>query len=74
MPEAEIAKAIQLLDLEQGAEKLADNCENGVLTPLSSFPRKRESRDFKGVWIPALRFAAAGMTVFTRGGHFSAAC
>jgi hypothetical protein len=35
-----------------------------MLELLSSFPRKRESRHFKGFWIPALRFAAAGMTVF----------
>jgi hypothetical protein len=41
---------------------------------LSSFLRKQESSHFKGLWIPALRFAAAGMTVCARRGHFPAAC
>ncbi len=27
-----------------------------------SFPRRRESRKYNELWIPALRFAAAGMT------------
>jgi hypothetical protein len=59
---------------QQAAEKLVDSWKNAVPTPSSSFPRKRESSHFKGLWIPALRFAAAGMTVFARRGHFSAAC
>ncbi len=29
-----------------------------------SFPRKRESRKYNELWIPALRFASAGMTFF----------
>jgi len=29
-----------------------------------SFPRKRESRKYNELWIPALRFATAGMTIF----------
>jgi hypothetical protein len=40
--------------LQQDTEKLADSRRNGVLTPLSSFPRKQESSVFQGFWIPAL--------------------
>jgi hypothetical protein len=57
-----------------GLEKLANSWKNGVTIPLSSFPRKRESGQFKGLWIPALHFAATGMTVCARRAHFSAAC
>ena len=41
-----------------------------MLTPSPSFPQKRETRDFEDFWIPALRFAAAGMTVLLAGGIF----
>ena len=37
----------------------------------SSFPRKWQSRHFKGFWIPALRFAPAGMTVLHAESFFS---
>jgi hypothetical protein len=59
---------------QQAAEELIDSSKDGVPTPLSSFPQEQESSYFKGLWTPALRFAAAGMTVFDRRGRFSAAC
>jgi hypothetical protein len=42
--------------------------------PLPSFPRKRESILINGLWIPALRFATAGMTSLEAAVAFSAAC
>jgi hypothetical protein len=60
----------------------AGNTRSGIFTialwqrpdaVLSSFPRKRESSCFEGFWIPALGFAAAGMTIFARWSHSSAA-
>jgi hypothetical protein len=49
-----------------------DDIEQGVPTQRAqpSFPRKRESRRFNGLWIPALRFATAGMTNWDGRGLF----
>src|SRR5215472_13688800 len=47
--------------LWQDTKKLADSRRNGVLTPLSAFPRKRESSYFNSFWIPVLLPAFAGV-------------
>jgi hypothetical protein len=38
-----------------------------IFNALLSFPRKRESRKYGELWIPALRFAVAGMTYLIAG-------
>jgi len=67
--------SMQATPIEQ-AGKARRYWGTGMLTFFPSFPRKRESSDLKGFWIPARReahrqagqrpepWAAAGMTVF----------
>jgi hypothetical protein len=58
----------------QAAEKRPKATKECAPIADPSFPRKRESSIINDFWIPARRFAPAGMTVFGVGKTFLATC